>query len=43
MNTVVSFDWWHNSFTVAFADYDTARYCSMGDAVTVKGVKARMP
>lgn len=21
MNTVVSFDWWHNSITVAFVDY----------------------
>lgn len=42
MNTVVSFDWWHNSITVAFVDYDTAYYYSMGDAVTVKGVKARM-
>lgn len=42
MNTVVSFDWWHNSITVAFVDYDTAHYFSMGDAVAVKGVKARM-
>ena len=42
MNTVVSFDWWHNSITVAFADYDTAHYYSMGNVVTVKGVKERM-
>lgn len=42
MNTVVSFDWWHNSITVAFTDCNTAHYFSMGNAVTVKGVKARM-
>ena len=42
MNTVVPFDWWHNSITVAFADYNTAHYYSMGNAVTVKGVKERM-
>lgn len=42
MNTVVSFDWWRNSITVAFTDCNTAHYFSMGDAVTVKGVKARM-
>lgn len=42
MNTVVSFDWWHMSITAAFVDYDTVHYYSMGDAVAVKGVKARM-
>ena len=42
MNTVVSFDWWRKSITVAFADYNTAHYYSMGNAVTVKGVKERM-
>ena len=42
MNTVVSFDWWRNSVTVAFTDYNTARYFSMGNAVTVKGAKERM-
>lgn len=42
MNTVVSFDWWHNSITVAFTDCNTAYYYSMGNAVTVKGVKERM-
>lgn len=42
MNTVVSFDWWHNSITVAFTDCNTAHYFLMGNAVTVKGVKARM-
>lgn len=42
MNTVVSFDWWHNSITVAFVDYGITHYHSMGDAVAVKGVKARM-
>ena len=42
MNTVVSFDWWHNSITVAFTDCSTAHYFSMGNAVTVKGAKARM-
>lgn len=26
MNTVVSFDWWHKSVTVAFTDYNTAHY-----------------
>lgn len=42
MNTVVSFDWWHKYVTVAFTDYNTEHYFSMGNAVTVKGVKARM-
>ena len=42
MNTVVSFDWWHNSITVAFTDCNTAYYFLMGNAVTVNGVKARM-
>ena len=42
MNTVVSFDWWHKSVTVAFADYNTAHYFSMGNVVTVKGAKGRM-
>lgn len=42
MNTVVSFDWWQKSITVAFTDYNTAHYFSMGNAVTVKGMKARM-
>ena len=42
MNTVVSFDWWHKSITVAFTDCNAAYYFSMGNAVTVKGVKARM-
>lgn len=42
MNTVVSFDWWRNSITVAFTDCDTAYYYSMSNAVTVKGVKERM-
>jgi hypothetical protein len=42
MNTVVSFDWWHRYITVAFTDHNTAHYFSMGNAVTVKGVKARM-
>ena len=42
MNTVVSFDWWHKYITVAFTDYNVAHHFSMGNAVTVKGVKARM-
>lgn len=42
MNTVVSFDWWHRSITVAFTDRNTAHYFLMGNAVTVKGVKAHM-
>ena len=42
MNTVVSFDWWRKYITVAFTDYNVAHYFSMGHAVTVKGVKARM-
>ena len=42
MNTVVSFDWWHKSITVAFTDYNTAHCFSIGNVVTVKGVKARM-
>lgn len=42
MNTVVSFDWWHKSTTVAFTDYNTAHTISMGNAVTIKGLKRRM-
>lgn len=42
MNTVVSFDWWHNSITVAFTDCNAVHYFLMGNAVTVKGAKARM-
>ena len=42
MNTVVSFDWWHKSITVAFTDYNTVHYFSMGNVVTVKGAKERM-
>ena len=42
MNTVVSFDWWRNSITVAFTDYNTVHYFSMGNIVTVKGAKERM-
>lgn len=40
MNTVVSFDWWHKYITVVFTDYNVAHYFSMGNAVTVKGVKS---
>ena len=42
MNTVVSFDWWRNSITVAFTACHTAHYFSMGNVVTVKGAKERM-
>ena len=42
MNTVVSFDWWNNSITVAFIDYNAAHYFSMGNVVTIKGAKERM-
>lgn len=42
MNTVVSFDWWRNTITVAFTDCNTAYYFSFGNAFTVKGVKERM-
>lgn len=42
MNTVVSFDWWRKSITVAFTDYNTAHYFPMGNVVTVKGAKERM-
>lgn len=42
MNTVVSFDWWRDTITVAFTDYNTAHYFSMGNASTVKGVKEHM-
>ena len=42
MNTVVSFDWWSNSITVAFSDRNAAHYFSMGNVVTVKGAKERM-
>jgi hypothetical protein len=33
MNTVVSFDWWNKSITVAFTDYNTVHYFSMGNYV----------
>ena len=42
MNTVVSFDWWHKFITVAFTDYNTVHYFSIGNVVTVKGAKERM-
>ena len=42
MNTVVSFDWWDRSITVAFTDYNTAHYFSLGNTSTVKGAKERM-
>lgn len=42
MDTVVSFDWGRNTITVAFTDYNTAHYFSMGNASTAKGAKARM-
>ena len=42
MNTVVSFDWWHKSITVAFTDYNTAHTISMGNAVTIKESKRHM-
>lgn len=42
MNTVVSFDWWRKSITVAFTDYNTAHYSLLGNVVTVKGAKERM-
>lgn len=42
MDTVVSFDWWRKFITVAFTDYNTVHYFSMGNAVTVKGAKSRM-
>lgn len=42
MNTVVSFDWWHKSITVAFTDYNTAHYFSFGNVVTVNGAKKHM-
>ena len=42
MDTVVSFDWWHKSITVAFTGYNTAHYFSLGNVVTVKGAKERM-
>lgn len=42
MNTVVSFDCWNKSITVAFTDYNTAHYFSLGNVVTVKGAKERM-
>ena len=42
MNTVVSFDWLRKFITVAFTDYNTAHYFSMGNVVTVKGAKERM-
>lgn len=42
MNTVVSFDWWRNTITVAFTDCNTSYYSSLGNASTVKGAKERM-
>lgn len=42
MNTVVSFDWSRNTITVAFTDYNTAHYFSLGNVSTTKGAKARM-
>ena len=42
MNTVVSFDWWRNSITVAFTDHNTAHYFSLGNVATTKGAKERM-
>ena len=42
MNTVVSFDWWHRSITVAFNDCNTVHYFSLGNVVTVKGAKRRV-
>ncbi len=42
MNTVVLFDWWRKSITVAFTDCNTAHYFSLGNVVTVKGAKGRV-
>lgn len=42
MNTVVSFDWGRNTITVAFTDYNTSHYFSLGNVCTAKGAKARM-
>lgn len=42
MNTVVSFDWWHKFITVAFTDYNTVHYFSIGNVVAVKGAKECM-
>lgn len=42
MNTVVSFDWRHKFITVAFTDYNTVHYFSIGNVVTIKGAKERM-
>lgn len=42
MNTVVSFDWFHKYITVAFTDYNTEHYFSLGNVVTTKGAKDRM-
>lgn len=42
MNTVVSFDWGRSSISVAFTDCNTVHYFSMGNALTVKGVKGRV-
>ena len=42
MNTVVSFDWWRNSITVAFTDCNTVHYFSLGGVATTKGAKVRM-
>lgn len=42
MNTVVSFDWWRKDITVAFTDYNTVHYFSLGNVATTKGARARM-
>lgn len=42
MNTVVSFDWYRNTITVAFIDCDTVHYFSIGNVSTTKGAKERM-
>lgn len=42
MNTVVSFDWWRNSITVAFTDCNAAHHFSLGSVATTKGAKVRM-
>ena len=51
MNTVVSFDWWNKSITVAFTDYNTAHYFSLGNVVymldigknrTLRGAKSHI-
>ena len=42
MNTVVSFDWWRNTVTVAFSDCDTEYYFPLGNVSSDKGAKERM-